>query len=184
MRVRARTSLTGSPPSRASRAAAAAPQLHPRPGPVRSGAHSPAAPHGAVSHRRAGVCGGEHPEEARAEGEAARGRLPGRGEVASRSPAPPTPGWAEQTVVRGSPRNPGLPGRSPHPVPHFPRHCVGPVELKLLPSDAGASEATWDGDEDGTRDPELHSVPSPLRSLPRRLKLKLKKQLARALESK
>lgn len=183
MRVRVRTSLTGSPPSRASRAAVAAPQLHPRPDPVRSRAHSSAAPHGAVSHRRAGVCGGEHPEEARAEGEAARGRLPGRGEVPSCAPAPPTLGWAEQKVVRGSPGDPGLPSRSPHPLPHFPRHYVGPVELKLLLSDAGASEATWDGDEDRIGDPELHSASSPLRSLSRRLKLKLVKQLASALES-
>lgn len=67
VRVRARQSLTGSPPVPASRAAAAAPQLHPRPGPAPG--PSPAAPHGAVSHRRAGVCGGEHPEEARAEGQ-------------------------------------------------------------------------------------------------------------------
>lgn len=38
---------------------------------------------------------------------------------------------------------------SPEPAPHFVRHRVGPVELKLLPRDAGASESTWDGDEDG-----------------------------------
>lgn len=41
MRVRARPSLTGSPAPRASRAAAAAPQLHPRPGPARPPAHRP-----------------------------------------------------------------------------------------------------------------------------------------------
>lgn len=182
MRVRARQSLTGSPPVPASRAAAAAPQLHPRPGPAPG--PSPAAPHGAVSHRRAGVCGGEHPEEARAEGEAARGRLPRRGEVASCSPAPPPPGRAERKVVRGTPGDPALLGRPHSPVPHFPRHCGGPVELKLLSRDAGASEAVWDGDEDGTRNSELHSASFPLRSVSRRLKLKLRKQLASALESK
>lgn len=41
MRVRARQSLTGSPPARASRAVAAAPQLHPRPDPTRPPARRP-----------------------------------------------------------------------------------------------------------------------------------------------
>jgi hypothetical protein len=101
VRVRARQRLTGTPPARASRAVAAAPQLRPRLGPARPRARSPAAPHGAVSYRRAGVRGGKHPEEARAEGEVPRDGSQDPGQVASTAPAPPPPGWGERKVRLG-----------------------------------------------------------------------------------
>lgn len=165
--------------ARSSRGPAAPPPARPGPAP----GPSPAAPHGAVSHRRAGVCGGEHPEEARAEGEAARGRLPRRGEVASCSPAPPPSGSGPgpvRKVVRGAPGDHPAPLGPPHsPLPTLPAAAAagaeGRPELKLLPRDAGASEAIWDGEVDGTGASQLHAAPL---SSEEGLKLTLRKQLA------
>ena len=80
-------------------------------GPARPRARSPAAPHGAVSHRRAGVRRREHPEEARAEGEAARGAAP-RTPMGSPSVPSTVPSTLEarEKVGAGAPRQPRAAG--------------------------------------------------------------------------
>lgn len=135
VRVRARARVTGTPPARASRAAAAAPQLRPRPGPARPRARSPAAPHGAVSHRRAGVRRREHPEEARAEGEAARGRLPGPLWSPLLSPALSPPRWRRGRKWSGGggwAGSPALPDSYTQPVPQFPPPPCRKSRIKVV----------------------------------------------------